>query len=262
LKSKRGNEGAFCTLCKHFFSRQTVAYSRTSLYRTRLYRIPGYFEVVPTSRPTAIVINRLFPRLYRTRLYRNFGYFEYALRSHASARTGYIEVTECRLNRDKIFATYDDTNPSRKRQRSSAYADVEEALLRWFTQARAKGVAVSGPILTMQAWKFADALGFADFQGSSGWLDRFKQRHGITGKCITGESAAVSEDMTSEWVTSSLPRILKQYAPKDIYNMDETGIFFRLTPDKTLTFKGDSCHGGKRIERAYNSGSVCKYGRI
>jgi hypothetical protein len=108
----------------------------------------------------------------------------------------------------------------------------------------------------MQARKFADALGFADFQGSSGWLDRFKQRHGITGKCITGESAAVSEDMTSDWVTSSLPRILKQYAPKDIYNMDETGIFFRLTPDKTLTFKGDSCHGGKKSKERITA-AVC-----
>ena len=40
--------------------------------------------------------------------------------------------------------------------------------------------------------------------------------------------------------------ILQQYAPRDIYNMDETGLFFRMTPDRTLTFKGDACHGGKK----------------
>lgn len=73
-------------------------------------------------------------------------------------------------NRDKIFETYDYNNPNRKRQRQSAFADIEVALLRWFTQARANGVAVSGTILTDQARKFADALGCSEFTGSSAWL--------------------------------------------------------------------------------------------
>lgn len=159
-------------------------------------------------------------------------------------------------NRDKIFSTYDGTNPTRKRQRLSAYADVEEALLRWFMQARSNSVAVSGPVLIAQARKFADALGHAEFQCSSGWLDRFKQRHGISGKCITGESAAVSNDVTADWLTSSVPKILQQFKPKDIYNMDETGLFFRMTPDRTLTFKGDSCHGGKKSKERITA-AVC-----
>jgi len=159
-------------------------------------------------------------------------------------------------NRDKIFSTYDITNPCRKRQRLSAYADVEEALLRWFQQARTNSVAISGPVLTAQARKFADALGHAEFQCSSGWLDRFKQRHGISGKCITGESSSVTSDLTSDWMRSSLPKILQQFKPKDIYNMDETGLFFRMTPDRTLTFKGDTCHGGKKSKERVTA-AVC-----
>ena len=149
-------------------------------------------------------------------------------------------------NKDKIMQTYDYNNPERKRQRLSAYTDVEHALLEWFKQARSKSVAVSGPLLTAQAQKFAEALGYSEFQCSSGWLDRFKQRNGITFKCITGESAAVTDDLTEDWKKTSLPMILQQYAPRDIYNMDETGLFFRMTPDRTLTFKGDACHGGKK----------------
>jgi len=61
------------------------------------------------------------------------------------------------LKTEKIFSTLDGTNPTRKRQRLSAYADVKEALLRWFQQARANSVAISGPLLTEQARKFADA---------------------------------------------------------------------------------------------------------
>ncbi|XP_053377288.1 uncharacterized protein LOC123545424 [Mercenaria mercenaria] len=33
---------------------------------------------------------------------------------------------------------------------------------------------------------------------------------------------------------------------RDIYNADETGLFFKLTPDKTLEFKNVKCVGGKR----------------
>jgi len=100
-------------------------------------------------------------------------------------------------------------------------------------------VAVSGPLLAAQTQRFVEALVCSEFQCSSGWLERFKQRHGIAFKCITGESAAVTDDTTADWKKSSLLVILQQYVPKDIYNMDETRIFFRLTPDRTLMFNGD-----------------------
>jgi hypothetical protein len=31
----------------------------------------------------------------------------------------------------------------------------------------------------------------------------------------------------------------------DIFNAGETGLFFRLTPERTLTFLGEKCVGGK-----------------
>jgi len=31
-------------------------------------------------------------------------------------------------------------------------------------------------------------------------------------------------------------------------NADKTGLFFKLFPEMTYTFKGDNCHGGERIE--------------
>ena len=34
--------------------------------------------------------------------------------------------------------------------------------------------------------------------------------------------------------------------PNDIFNADESGLFFKLLPEKSLVLKGDSCHGGKR----------------
>ena len=39
---------------------------------------------------------------------------------------------------------------------------------------------------------------------------------------------------------------MERYSPEDIYNVDETGLFYKLLPDRTYTFKGENCHGGKR----------------
>ena len=51
--------------------------------------------------------------------------------------------------------------------------------------------------------------------------------------------------------------ILKDYSPDQIYNADETGLFFRLLPDKTFEFKDVKCHGGK--QRQINCSCLCKH---
>jgi hypothetical protein len=39
--------------------------------------------------------------------------------------------------------------------------------------------------------------------------------------------------------------LLRGYEPQDVYNADETGLFFNMLPDRTLAYKGESCHGRK-----------------
>ena len=86
----------------------------------------------------------------------------------------------------------------------------------------------------------------SDFKASTGWLAGFKERHGITGRTISGESNAVDDVTVNHWKTNVLPDIIKNYEERDIYNTDETGMFYNLLPHKTLARKDDPCHGGKR----------------
>jgi hypothetical protein len=39
--------------------------------------------------------------------------------------------------------------------------------------------------------------------------------------------------------------IIEQYAPQDIFNMDETALFYNAQPKRTLDIKGERFHGGK-----------------
>jgi hypothetical protein len=50
---------------------------------------------------------------------------------------------------------------------------------------------------------------------------------------------------STDALLESLPSLLGGYEPRDIYNADETGLFFNVLPDRTLAHKAESCHGGK-----------------
>ncbi|KRZ81108.1 Tigger transposable element-derived protein 6, partial [Trichinella sp. T8] len=39
--------------------------------------------------------------------------------------------------------------------------------------------------------------------------------------------------------------LLNDYRPDGVFNADEMGLFYRILPDKTLTFIGENCSGGK-----------------
>ena len=126
---------------------------------------------------------------------------------------------------------------SRKRARESSHSDVDIALLQWFKQARSASLPVNGPLLAEKAIRLAAELGFEDFTGSSGWIERWKARHGIKIRNICGEAATTNHEMVTNWQTHTMPNLITAYASRDIFNADETGLFWRLLPDKTLHFK-------------------------
>jgi hypothetical protein len=59
------------------------------------------------------------------------------------------------------------------------------------------------------------------------------------------KSAIVSPETMVDWKSEEL-KIIDRYQPKDMFNVDETGLFHNLQPSKTLTYIGDSCHGGTK----------------
>jgi hypothetical protein len=71
-------------------------------------------------------------------------------------------------------------------------------------------------------------MNIKNFEASTGWLTKFNKRHGISFKTICEESAAVDIETAQAWI-NILPRLIKDYEPKDYY---ETGLFFKCLPSK------------------------------
>ncbi len=83
------------------------------------------------------------------------------------------------------------------------------------------------------------------FTASNGWLHSFQRRNNIKESVLSGESADVPEEQVHDWCLR-LSTICDGYEPKDIFNADETGLFYRALPERSLVAKGDSCKGGKK----------------
>jgi hypothetical protein len=90
-----------------------------------------------------------------------------------------------------------------------------------------------------KADSLAEKLGINGFKANRGWLFRFKIRRSLVYKSICGESASVTPEMTSEWMHNTLPSLLEKYHADDVYNADETGLFYKCLPNKTYTLKGE-----------------------
>jgi len=97
--------------------------------------------------------------------------------------------------------------------------------------------------LLQKAQAFARDFGYANDTISIGWIDRWKIRHDVSSKKMCGESANVSDSSLSEWKRNRLPEILRQFQQNDVFNADETVIFWKVLPERTLAFKGESVKG-------------------
>ena len=148
-------------------------------------------------------------------------------------------------NKESLYSQQ-SCEPSIKRFKSAYFPELENALIIWIKQVRSLNTPIDGPTLIQKAQEFAAKLKLGPaFAASPGWLAKFKRRHAISFKSVQGEAGAVNPEQTKDWIEHQLPQLLQTYNPKDIFNLDECGLFFAALPDKTLCFKNETCTGGK-----------------
>ena len=133
-----------------------------------------------------------------------------------------------------------------KRERKGKDPEVDEALNQWFELVTSKGQRVSGPMLKEKAEELAHLLGNSDFLATEGWISRWKVRHQIKAKKVHGEKASADSVNAKHWLETVLPELMKDYESQDVFNADETALFYRATPDGSLCYAYKNLCGSKK----------------
>lgn len=155
-------------------------------------------------------------------------------------------ISNIRKQRDSIMALWEG-NCSKDRQRKlrqSPYEELNKVVFEFFLMCRAKGMPISGPILQEKSRLAAATLGISDFTASNGWLAAFRHRNNIDFRAISGEARDADSNAADRY-RERIPAITDKYAIADVFNADETGLFFKRLPDKSLALRGEKCVGGK-----------------
>ena len=131
------------------------------------------------------------------------------------------------------------------RIRGTVYPQVEEALILWMKQMRSNKIPLSGDLIKCKANEFAKKMNIDNLSASDGYLRGLKKRNSIAFINERGESDSVNSDKVENW-KNNLNEIINNYDSNEIYNCDETGMFWRLLPNKTFSFEKDSRKGIKK----------------
>lgn len=138
--------------------------------------------------------------------------------------------------------TIDDCGQARKRARPAQDQQLEKAVFTWFTQTRSEGTPISGPVIQAQALKMHKQLHGDEeiFGATTGWLQRFKGRHRISQVTIRGEQRSADDEAAASYPQKLAEIIAEEgYNGDQIYNCDETGLYYKMLPDKTLATRND-----------------------
>ncbi|XP_018393361.1 PREDICTED: jerky protein homolog [Cyphomyrmex costatus] len=111
---------------------------------------------------------------------------------------------------------------------------LDKAVHIWFQELRMRSIPVSGSIIKAKALEIAKELNLQEnFVASTGWLDKWKIRHGIRQLQVCGEKKCADIEAADKFKTA-LSKMIKNenITLAQIFNVDETGLYFKMLPTK------------------------------
>ncbi|ETN17401.1 hypothetical protein PPTG_05213 [Phytophthora nicotianae INRA-310] len=125
---------------------------------------------------------------------------------------------------------------------------LEKLLRDWIMKVEANGVCLSRELIKMKARDIQKDLCDAwDLTFSDGWLTAFERRHRLKSRKLPGEAHS-ADPVAVGLGHQQLQEITDLYEPKDVYNMDETGLCYAMAPARSICTKGARGAKKKRQE--------------
>ena len=138
----------------------------------------------------------------------------------------------------------------RKHMKTGKSSDLDAAVIKWYTQQRALGVNVRGVELISAAERLAKHFKNNEFKGSDGWLWRFRRRYGLFNSVIRGEAGDADVAAVEPFRLKLRDLIAKEgLVNAQLYNADETGLYWRSMPKNSQVRSGEEQTRGKKASK-------------
>ncbi|KAF7239066.1 Tigger transposable element-derived protein 1 [Varanus komodoensis] len=146
---------------------------------------------------------------------------------------------------------------------------VESALVLWITDCR-KNIPLDGNIIREKARKLYQQFTTGDntegieepqpgpstapepenFQASKGWFDRFQKLFNIKSVYLHGEAASASKEAVEKY-PETFRHIIEEkgYKPEQVFNIDETGLFWKKMLSRTYIMKDEAKAPGFKAQK-------------
>ncbi|XP_028648887.1 tigger transposable element-derived protein 1-like [Erpetoichthys calabaricus] len=143
------------------------------------------------------------------------------------------------------------------KQRPQIIDEVEKLLLVYINEKQLEGASISEAFISEKALQIYEdlkkktpetsALSDFVFKASRGWFEKFKHRTGIHRVIRHGEAAS-SDKAGAEKFILEFKKIIEEesYVPQQVFNADETGLFWKKMPNKTYITKEEKALSGHK----------------
>lgn len=176
--------------------------------------------------------------------------------SRLSFNYNVLKSTISRVAATKLKITEDVSNTfsgsgKRKYIRRSEYPIMEQKLYQWFLKQRARNVSIGGNQIKYMARKIHDRINKeASFNASDGWFSNFKKRFGIRRLAVVGEKLSSQAEYVQPF-KNELELLIKRHhlTEQQLYNADETGLFWKILPNKTFVSATEKTAPGRKLSK-------------
>lgn len=149
----------------------------------------------------------------------------------------------------------------KKTLHKAEFSAMEDKLYAWFLEQRNRNCPVNGILLKAKAKEIFEKNppnGNASFNASDGWLDNFKKRKGIRLLAVCGEKLSANAAAVNPFILKFQNKVAELGLCKEqIYNADETGLFYRMIPRKIFVSSQEKVAAGLKIAKERISILLC-----
>lgn len=147
-----------------------------------------------------------------------------------------------------------DQEAKKKTLHKAEYEKLEEKLYAWFIKQRERKCTMNRPILKAKTKELFKTIypdkDEKDFAASDGWFTNFKRRHGLRFLKVCGEILSSDTSTITPFIHKLRAKMDEmQLTREQLYNADETGLFYKMLPDKTYVAACEKTAPGSKIKK-------------